>query len=172
MDQQQITGLKYSQLARAEAFVERQVKGHEMCRLSRLCVNLQDFAVGLSFGLTTEENILVDGKACGAVQLACHRCAGIVDSTISVKIDALVFESESQAQDWLADREKNIEKDVVVSGPILDIVELIEDELILQLPRVVCPDCESPTDEVYVYSAGQAEEKVSPFSDLSNWKSN
>ena len=56
---------------------------------------------------------------------------------------------------------------MVVSGPVLEVLDLVEDELILHLPRVICSHCKSDNDENYVYSAGPESEKTNPFSKLS-----
>ena len=56
----------------------------------------------------------------------------------------------------------------MVSGPSLNLMDLVEDELILGLPRAICSQCKSDNDDNYVYSSGPKVVKQSPFAGLSD----
>ena len=59
-------------------------------------------------------------------------------------------------------------RDSVVSGPSLNLMDLVEDELILGLPRAICSQCKSDNGENYVYSSGPKVVNKSPFAGLSD----
>lgn len=74
------------------------------------------------------------------VPRTCQRCLQPVDLSLAVQRDFLFASTEEQAQAWDAERD---DADVLVLGKSLDILELVEDELILELPLVprhdACP---------------------------------
>jgi uncharacterized metal-binding protein YceD (DUF177 family) len=90
---------------------------------------------------------------------------------MQVAFAALVAADEDQAKSWADMTEP--EYVVVVAGPELDIAELIEDELILQLPRRVCFDesCEHKPAMQFFEAGGKAQSSLPadrqlPFRDL------
>lgn len=163
--------LRYSQLAKSNATISRSLPGFRMTRLSPLCLELGDFEARLSFELTQELEIRVIGEVSGSLSMACLRCTDPVSSLVSAPIDLIVFETEDELEGWVSGGKSVLEETVVVSGPVLEALDLVEDELILHLPRVICSNCKSDNDENYVYSAGPEPEKTHPFSKLSDWGS-
>ena len=79
-----------------------------------------------------------------------------------------MFESEDCLQTWLDQENDSVNKEVVVSGPSLNLMDLVEDELILGLPRAICSKCKSDNDDNYVYSSGSKVSNASPFAGLSD----
>ena len=126
--------------------------------------------VRLLFGFE-DKQVKVVGTIRGSVTLDCSRCNLPVDSELSVSIDALVFESEDRLQSWLDQGNDLMDKEVVVSGPSLNLIDLVEDELILGLPRAICRQCKSDNEENYVYSSGPKVVNKSPFAGLSDLSS-
>ncbi len=163
--------LRYSQLAKSNATINRTLPGSRMVRLSSLCLGLGDFEARLTFEMTLESEIRVRGEVSGSLNMACLRCNDSVNSIFAVPIDLIVFETEKDVEDWISNGKSVVEENVVVSGPVLEVLDLVEDELILHLPRVICSHCKSDNDENYVYSAGPEPEKTNPFSKLSEWGS-
>ena len=163
--------LRYSQLAKSNAKITRLVAGYRMTRLSSLCLGLGDFEARLSFELTQELETRVIGEVSGTLSMACLRCSDLVSSLVSAPIDLIVFETEEEVEGWVSGGKSVVEESVVVSGPVLEVLDLVEDELILHLPRLICLNCKSDNEENYVYSAGPEPEKAHPFSKLSDWGS-
>lgn len=162
---------RYSQLAKSNAKITRVLAGSRMKRLLPLCLEVNEFEAQLSFELTEESEIRVTGEISGSLSLACLRCDESVNSLVSAPVDVIVFESEEEVEKWIAGGKSIVEIDVVVSGPVLEVLDLVEDQLILHLPRVICSHCKSDNGKNYVYSAGPESEKTHPFSKLSEWDS-
>ena len=163
--------LRYSQLAKSNATISRNLSGTRLKRLLPLCQEVHDFEVQLSFELTQDSEVLVSGQVSGTLSTGCLRCNESVLSSVCLPIDLFVFETEEQVESWISKGQSTLEREVVVSGPVLELLDLVEDELILRLPQVVCSVCNSDNKENYVYSAGPEPEKASPFSELSEWVS-
>jgi uncharacterized protein len=74
------------------------------------------------------------------VHRTCQRCLQPVALSLAVERDFLFAPTEEQAQAWDAERD---DADVLVLSKSLNILELVEDELILELPLVprhdACP---------------------------------
>ena len=163
--------LRYSQLAKSNATINRTLPGSRMARLSSLCLGLDEFEARLTFELTPDSEIRVIGEVSGTLSMACLRCSDLVSSLVSAPIDLIVFETEEEVEGWVSGGKSVVEESVVVSGPVLEVLDLVEDELILHLPRLICLNCKSDNEENYVYSAGPEPEKAHPFSKLSDWSS-
>jgi uncharacterized protein len=77
--------------------------------------------------------------ASARLTLVCQRCLGPVEEEITFQREFRFVESEAQAQ--LED--EDAEEDVLVLSPDFDLLELVEDELLMDLPaspkHVVCP---------------------------------
>ena len=157
----------YRQLARTGAEIQRVLDGEKLERLASLCSDIGQFDVHLVFGFE-DRQVKVVGTVAGSVTLDCSRCNLPVGCECSLPIDVLVFESEDRLQSWLDHRNDSVTKEVVVSGPSLDLMDLVEDELILGLPRAICSQCKSDNGDNYVYSAGPKVVKQSPFAGLSD----
>ena len=160
----------YRQLAKTGAEIQRMLDGRDMERFASICAEVEEFDVRLLFGFE-DKQVKVVGTIRGSVTLDCSRCNLPVDSELSVSIDALVFESEDRLQGWLDQDNDLVDKEVVVSGPSLNLIDLVEDELILGLPRAICPQCKSDNEENYVYSSGPKVVNKSPFAGLSDLSS-
>jgi len=80
-------------------------------------------------------------QAQAEVPRTCQRCLQPVAVQLVVRRDYLFAPSEAQAQVWDVERD---DADVLVLGKSMNLLELIEDELILELPLVprhdACPE--------------------------------
>tara|TARA_B100000579_G_scaffold1401_1_gene1112 strand:- start:60 stop:575 length:516 start_codon:yes stop_codon:yes gene_type:complete len=157
----------YRQLARTGAEIQRVLDGEKLERLASLCAEIGQFDVHLVFGFE-DRQVKVVGTVEGSVTLDCSRCNLPVGCDCSLSIDLLVFESEDRLQGWLDHGNDSVSKEVVVSGPSLNLMDLVEDELILGLPRAICSQCKSDNNDNYVYSSGPKVVNKSPFSGLSD----
>jgi uncharacterized protein len=95
--------------------------------------------------------------------MVCQRCLGPVEEEIAFERAFRFVESEAQAQ--IEDEEA--EEDVLVLSPDFDLLELVEDELLMDLPaspkHTVCPqpvklqvadaDFEEPQDKPHPFAA-------------------
>tara|TARA_E500000331_G_scaffold37524_1_gene31281 strand:- start:192 stop:707 length:516 start_codon:yes stop_codon:yes gene_type:complete len=170
MSQPSDSSPSYRQLAKTGAEIQRMLDGKDMERFSSICMEVGEFDVRLLFGFE-DSQVKVVGTIKGSVTHDCSRCNLPVGSELFVSIDALVFESEDRLQVWLGQDNNLMNKEVVVSGPSLNLNDLVEDELILGLPRAICSQCKSDNEENYVYSAGPKVANKSPFAELSDLSS-
>ena len=97
----------------------------------------------------------------GVLSVCCQRCLEGIDYPVRVRsLLELVKDEEELTQEEIEDDSK----DFLTAQKELDVVELIEDEIILDLPSAPRHDsCTLP-------QAGRAAEKVSPFSVLKGLK--
>ena len=161
------SSLSYRQLAKTRAEIKRVLEGKKMERFAAMCREVDEFVVQLLFEFE-DMQVRVVGTVEGLVTLECSRCNLPVGCKCSLPIDALVFESEDCLQTWLDQENDSVNKEVVVSGPSLNLMDLVEDELILGLPRAICSKCKSDNDDNYVYSSGSKVSNASPFAGLSD----
>ena len=100
--------------------------------------------------------------------LVCQRCLGPAEEEIAFEREFRFVESEEQAQ--IEDEES--EEDVLVLSPEFDLLELVEDELLMDLPaapkHLVCPQ---PV-KLRVADADyqEPEDKPNPFAVLAGLK--
>ena len=97
----------------------------------------------------------------GRLSLRCQRCLEGIDYPVRVRS---VLELISDEEDLTQEEIEDDSKDFLTAQKELDVVELIEDEVILDLPPA--PRHESCT----LPEAGRQAEKVSPFSVLKGLK--
>ena len=85
--------LRYSQLAKSNATISRNLAGKTLKRLLPLCQEVHDFQVQLSFELTQDSEVLVSGQVSGTLSTGCLRCNESVLSSMRLPIDLFVFET-------------------------------------------------------------------------------
>jgi uncharacterized protein len=106
--------------------------------------------------------------ASARLTMVCQRCLGPVEEEVAFEREFRFVESEAQAQ--IEDEEA--EEDVLVLSPDFDLLELVEDELLMDLPaspkHVVCPQ---PV-KLRVADADyqEPEDKPNPFAALAGLK--
>jgi len=128
----------YIELARAGAKILRQLDAQQCVRLGCAVKNLTPVDVELCFTMTQQGRVGVVGKARTQVEMDCHRCLESVNLMLDVDFDAVLAFDEKQAALWAKNATgQNV---VVVASPVLNELELIEDELLLQLPQKTCLD--------------------------------
>lgn len=150
----------YKGLAQKNSVVIRKVVAEQLPRLAEVCESVDSVDVEMIFHFDDFHRICVNAKTDTLVHLECHLCQEPVVWPMRVEFDALVASSEAQAEQWLTVAATQIgasENIVVAAGQDLDVAELIEDELILQLPRQVCFDDGCERRPVMHFHAADAE---------------
>jgi DUF177 domain-containing protein len=160
----------YVELAKAGAKIVREVPAQSCLRLAEECKSVASVKTELSFYWDKNSRIGVTGQAAADVELQCQLCIEPVARRLQASVDGVLARSEIEAQAWKEDDDTlDI---IVVTGPQLDILELIEDELLLRLPSQVCVDslCANRPALSYGEDQGQTTETYKPFAALAELK--
>ena len=127
-----------------------------------LTTDCESVDVQLAFSLDENGHIRMQGQAVFAANVACHRCAEFVATTICADIDARIVRTEERARDLVPEADV-----IVVTDNPVDVSELIEDDLIMSIPWRVCENqkaCENLVDDAQ--AAGSPETTQKPFANL------
>ena len=161
----------YIDLAKATAVVKRELPPAACTRLQAVVADLGTVSVELRFTLDAHQRVHVGGSVQTTAALECQLCSEPVSKPLQVELDGLLAVTEAQATAWRS--EDDADNIIVVSSAELDAAELVEDELLLQLPAKVCVD--SDCERRPVLSYGPADEPTEegthkPFAALSELK--
>ena len=108
-------------------------------------------------------------EAQGHLTMVCQRCLGLVEVTLEFARDFRFVATEALAE--VEDEES--EEDVLVASKSFDLIELIEDELLMDLPaapmHTVCPK-PLKLQAVDADFEAEADEKPNPFAILQKLK--
>ena len=142
--------------------------------LSRLAGSTQsvisDANVSLSFDLDQRRIPFIRGNANIDVMLTCQRCQGEFPHTLSVEFCYSPVRDE-EAIDKLPEA---YEPTIVDENGEINLTQLIEDELMLELPQVARHDvdgCKIGTHNLSFGDIPVADERPNPFAVLKNLKS-
>ena len=165
--------LTYQSLGQRKVLVERVVRAQQMSRLEAECSELGDLQVKLNFDRDARYRVVVNGIIEATAKISCHLCQEAVPYKLRTTFNATIASSEEQAEYWNLGEESSGLNIVVIEAPRLDIVELVEDELLLDLPGQVCTDltCVNRPSMVYDEGAGdelQSEKDLAHNGDISN----
>ena len=157
----------YTELAKVGARIERRVTAADCTRLHAAVAEVHDIEAVLDFSFDDAGRAAVQGTARAMVNMSCQLCAEPVALAINADVDGVLAGSDGEAQAWRsADDPPHI---IIVAGAELDVVELIEDELLLQLPQRVCTDMDCEYRPLLSY--GEAEDtRTNPFQALAAWR--
>lgn len=158
----------YADLARTGAVLQRTLQSAAWTRLQRLVTRLSDVDVRLSFSIGEPGVPEVEGSADMQCRIPCQWCADPVAKAVSVSFDYWVTGSETEAAALTERRRPGDPEVVLVDTERLDPVELLEDELILQLPTRVCTEVNCPKRPAASYGVDlePAEAAQGPFAAL------
>ncbi|MBF8999604.1 MULTISPECIES: 23S rRNA accumulation protein YceD [Vibrio] len=131
----------------------------------------RDAQVTLSFGLDEQRLVVISGKANIEVDLECQRCNEVFAYECDVEFTYTPYYSEKSEQD--APEEYDL-VDLNEYGEV-DLIQLVEDEFILNLPQVAMHDeseCSVESDNLVFGELPKevAEEKPNPFDVLKSLK--
>jgi uncharacterized metal-binding protein YceD (DUF177 family) len=148
--------LAYRDLARRRARVVRTLNARELTRVWPLVTSEGSDAVpvevDLRLRLDPEGVAWVDGTVVANLNLFCTRCAESVGSRVVAEVSVCVAE-ESRASELAESRDVH-----AVDGPMLSLMELVEDALLLELPERLCVEDPCPRLPSLAYpAAGSAE---------------
>ena len=142
--------LPYRDLARQQARIARKIGLDQMPRLAALLgsgadaadsdVDEKPFDVTLAFLFDADGHVKISGALSGSVWLDCHGCAETRQHRLDLSIECLVVDSESSADDL------QMQSDVVLAdGLHILVADVIEDEILLNLPERLCTEqpCEN-----------------------------
>ena len=140
---QLLANSSYKGLAQKNGVLNLMVRGTELTRLIQVCSLAEDVRVEARFRLDEHGRVCVAADLSTRVDLECHLCNEPVAWPMQIAFEAVVAFNERQAEEWSewsAPSSSKTEHIVVAAGQYVDVAELIEDELILGLPRQVCFD--------------------------------
>lgn len=131
----------------------------------------RDAEVSLSFELDEQRLVVISGKANVEVDLECQRCNEIFAHLCEVEFTSTPIYSEKSEQD--APEEYDL-VDLNEYGE-LDLIKLVEDEFILELPQIAMHDeseCSVQSNNLVFGDLPKEalEEKPNPFDVLKNLK--
>ncbi len=152
--------LTYQSLGQRKALVERVVRSEQMSRLDQECIELGDLQVKLYFDRDARFRVVVKGVIEASSKLSCHLCQEAVPYKLRTTFSATIASTEEQAEYWCSGEESSDLNVVVIEGPRLDIVDLVEDELLLDLPGQVCVDLNCSNRPSMVYDDGESDEPL------------
>jgi uncharacterized metal-binding protein YceD (DUF177 family) len=161
----------YADLARASAVVKRELAPAACSRLAEVVTELGMVSTELRFSLDAHQRVHVAGLAQATVGLACQLCTEPVTRVLQVELEGVLAASESQAEQWRVEHESD--NVIVVTSDELDAAELVEDELLLQLPSRVCIDTTCERRPLLSYGPSDqplAVETHKPFAALAELK--
>jgi uncharacterized protein len=136
------------------------------------CIN-----VSLQFFLDEQKRYRLSGKVNCDTLVICQRCLGPMPLTLSCEVDTIIVNDDEQAKQL----PRSIEPLVVADGELIDLNEIVEDELLLNMPYAMLHEDETcysqqhvfldphaPVEETAVLESGV--KKDNPFSLLSQLK--
>jgi uncharacterized protein len=160
----------YVELAKAGAKIARDVPALSCRRLAAECKSVRSVKTELQFYWDKNSRVGVTGHAQAHVELQCQLCVEPVARHLQATVEGVLARSEIEAQAW-KDEDDKLDI-IVVAGPQLDILELIEDELLLRLPSQVCTDtnCGNRPALSYGDDQGRSADTHKPFAALAELK--
>ncbi len=131
----------------------------------------RDAEVSLSFELDEQRLVVISGKANVEVDLECQRCNEIFTHLCEVEFTCTPYYSEKSEED--APEEYDL-VDLNEYGE-LDLIKLVEDEFILELPQIAMHDesvCSVNSNNLVFGKLSEevVEDKPNPFDVLKNLK--
>ena len=155
-------------LACSEGVWKRSLRSTDFNRLS-VILSDADVAIEvcLRFSLDANKRVLVEGHANFSPTVECQRCLERVLIPVQCTFNICVTRSGEEADEVMAFADP-----VVLSGNSMTVQELIEDDLILSLPRVACSDqVQCPRDPMLTDRC-ERETKENPLAEILKIKEN
>jgi uncharacterized metal-binding protein YceD (DUF177 family) len=169
--------LSYRDLARQQARISRQVSLAELPRIKALVDALvtetlpaavpesgrAGFDVVLQFSVDSRGFSHVEGGLSGQIILNCNGCAELLPHPLELSFACVIAESESIAdglvEDSRAGGETQLAEDVLVAnGTEVTVAQIVEDEILLNLPERLCTSDPCERAPVLAYPADKADE--------------
>ena len=152
------------ELGAREAVLKARIPLESFERLTALLLSGDgELAVVAQFALDEHRRCRISGEVAGTVRLNCQGCAEDMDYELRHEIVTTLVRSDDEAKALMPATDV-----LVVEEDEISLVEILEDELILTLPEVVCGRFDTcPNRPRLAYGAAE-ELAESPFSGLSD----
>ncbi len=156
---------KYIDLAKTGAHISRPVAARDCERLDQVVAGLRDGNAQLTFSLDEHGEVVVRGTASMVCEVDCQLCLRPKTVTLAAEISGVVTAQPQEGRqtdngpvDWDA-------QPIIVSGADLNVIELVEDELLLQVPTQVCKDSACEYRPALSYAAAGTQEQAGQAQD-------
>jgi uncharacterized protein len=147
------------QFARLGSELRGTVGAAQLPRLAEMSCGVDQIAYAIEGGVNAEGKPCLRLRASGALQLVCQRCLGPIPHVVSLDVELQLSESLRE----IAQADDDVDR--VLASPAMDVAQLVEDELILDLPLSPRHEgCEVAPQEA------QAPSRPSPFGVLARLK--
>jgi len=166
--------LRYVELARQGARIERSLAGNDLPRWSQLVDGAEHewhVQAVLEFSIDDRGLIWAKGRYESRAGLLCTRCSEVLEHVFSGEISACIVDNESRADELAADCDV-----LIAEGGLVSLAEIVEDELLLAVPEQLCDtsECERLLPLSYPAAGAEAptadDEKENPFEVLARLK--
>ena len=152
------------ELGAREAVLKAQIPLESFERLAALLLNGDgELAVVAQFALDEHRRCRIGGEISGTVRLNCQGCAEDMDYELRHEIVTMLVRSDDEAKALMPATDV-----LVVADDEISLVEILEDELILNLPEVVCGRFDTCPNRPRLQYGATEELSESPFSGLSD----
>jgi uncharacterized metal-binding protein YceD (DUF177 family) len=166
MDTRPDERLPYLELARQRARVARSVQPDSLQRLAAIAPGRSDLDVEMKFDLDAQGRPWVSGSANVVLAATCQRCMEQFDHDMAVRFELCIVRDPTLASTLAS------EIDVLVAdSDSVAVADVVEDELILELPDRLCTETPCPYAPALAYPAepgGNGGEPESAGKDESN----
>jgi len=156
--------LTLAHLANTRAILEGELKGHCFPRLAQIGVKVSRVMVEkLEFARGKKQRITITGQFSADVTLICQRCLGNLSQRLSVAVNLAHINDADEADELESPFEP-----LLCASEQLESEDLLEDELLLNVPLVAkheSDSCETNIKVDYEINA-QERESINPFSKL------
>jgi uncharacterized metal-binding protein YceD (DUF177 family) len=179
--------LSYRDLARQQAHISRRINLNALPRLKALVESAdatevgsaagieaggieaggieveEGFEVALRFSIDARGFSRVEGELNGRIALQCNGCAETLGYPLTLTIGCVIVETEAIADGLVEDSsgERMVAEDVLVAGGAeVTLTQIVEDEILLNLPERLCTSepCERAPELAYpAFGVHQAE---------------
>lgn len=156
--------LTLAHLANTRAILEGELKGHAFQRLGQIGVKVNAVMVEkLEFARDDKQRETITGRFQAEVVLQCQRCLGDLQQSLNIAVNLVHIHDAEEADELELPYEP-----LICETEQLETGDVLEDELLLNLPLVAKHDndsCETNIKVDYEISA-QERESSNPFSKL------
>ena len=152
----------------AGASFKRVISEDDLSRLKRLALAIKRVSVELEFGRDEQGKPCLSGELQAELDLECQRCLEAMPFSLHKRFHLQLVWDEAEAKALSSDREPWI-----VGESEEDLVAILEEEILLDLPVVPKHDFDCIDAQLLSYGEGAAVEEspTNPFSVLADLKS-
>lgn len=159
--------LRYVELARQGVRLARSMSVENLPRWSELVDGQGEVDLELTFYQDDDGLPCVRGSYRARAGMLCRRCLEVVDHVINGYLQVCIVRDDGQASALAAGRDV-----VMVAGDQLLLAEIIEDELLLEMPERLCvfDDCDRSLPMSHPVTDAEPVARTNPFGVLTRLK--